>query len=142
VGVASNQAARATGSTVFFSNVVTLESLRQRDNFVHVSATQYDTLRNVHDSTLPMRLRTGKVFETNLSTQLSSFRLHSYARFGVATEEALKTGEGFRLFHSQSDSFVQASNNPDKVPVCCKTALSLSPPADVVAVDQRRRPHR
>ena len=65
-------------------------------------------------TTLPKNLRTGRIFEANVSSRFSTFFVHKYARFDKSTSLGLPTGAPFRLFHSQSDAFMQASCDPAK----------------------------
>jgi hypothetical protein len=61
-----------------------------------------------------MCLRQGRVFEANLSPNASTFRIRLFSQHELSVQR-LRTGECFRLFHSDSDSFVQSSCNSDKV---------------------------
>jgi hypothetical protein len=74
----------------------------------------YDELPSFERPELPACLRTGKTFEANLSPNFSTFRLVRTNRLFPDDLKFLATGLGFRLFHSQSGSFVAASGNPEK----------------------------
>lgn len=49
-----------------------------------------------------------------MSSRFSTFFVHKYARIDESTSLGLSTGAPFRLFHSQSDAFMQASCDPAK----------------------------
>ena len=59
-------------------------------------------------------LRKPKCFELNCSAQFTSFIVRRYAHFDKKDVNSLRVGEGFRLYHSQAESFIHASCNPDK----------------------------
>ena len=75
----------------------------------------YHDLPDPTNSALPKALQCGQIFETNLSPQSCTFTVHKHARFSPRDMACMLTGTPFRLYHSQSESFVHASCNPDKV---------------------------
>eukprot|EP00615_Pteridomonas_danica_P005853 CAMPEP_0114339576 /NCGR_PEP_ID=MMETSP0101-20121206/7817_1 /TAXON_ID=38822 ORGANISM="Pteridomonas danica, Strain PT" /NCGR_SAMPLE_ID=MMETSP0101 /ASSEMBLY_ACC=CAM_ASM_000211 /LENGTH=2941 /DNA_ID=CAMNT_0001472581 /DNA_START=113 /DNA_END=8938 /DNA_ORIENTATION=+ len=106
--------AQTEGSIVYHSHSVVFESVRQRSMFLHTSSIAYDTRPNMMDATLPKNLRTGLTYETNVSPQFSTFSIHKYGRVDSVTAASLWTGRHFRLYHSQSESFVHASCDSQK----------------------------
>lgn len=76
-----------------------------------------DDLLNPSDDSLPACLRRPQVLELNASAKYSTFVLKPYASFNQEGDhKCLKTGvlTPFRLYHSQSESFLLASCNQDK----------------------------
>jgi len=106
--------AQTEGSSVYHTNAVIFEAVSQQRVFLHTSNAVYDTVPDPQSTTLPKNLRTGRIFEANVSSRFSTFFVHKYARFDKSTSLGLPTGAPFRLFHSQSDAFMQASCDPAK----------------------------
>ncbi len=64
--------AQTEGSIVYHSHSVVFESVEQRGMFIHTSPAPYDNLPEAGNPALPPDLRTGKIFESNVSPQKSS----------------------------------------------------------------------
>ena len=99
---------------MYHTHNIVLESTKQRGMYVHTSQVAVDAIPNPLDSRLPCNLRTCKTFESNISPHGSTYSLHKYGRFEKSDGSSLKTGVPFRLYHSQSESFVQASCDAEK----------------------------
>jgi hypothetical protein len=109
--------AQTEGSIVYYSHSLRIESVKQRGYLVHISNIPYSPIPDWRNSLLPKTLQTGKIFEANLATEASAktvFKVSKYARFGPNDALVLRTSAPFRLYHSQSESFVQASSDPEK----------------------------
>ena len=75
-----------------------------------------DPLLDPSNIALPRCMRTTPLKETNLSSEFSTFKPSKFGRFTEADAERLSTSlTPFRLFHSQSSSFVSASCDREKV---------------------------
>jgi len=106
--------AQAEGSSVFYSNSIKLESAKLDGMFLHTSPKVYSTIPNPNDLELPTVIRKDQVCEVNCSAQFTTFIVQRFAHFETAQLSKLKMGGGFRLYHSQAESFLHASCNPDK----------------------------
>jgi hypothetical protein len=91
-----------------------LESVKQRGMMLHTSMVPYSTIPSTKDASLPKCLQTEKTLETNLSPQFAAFTLAKFARFGPKDASVLKTSVPFRLYHSESESFIHASCDAEK----------------------------
>lgn len=99
---------------MFYTHSIKLESVKQPGMFLHTSNTPYVELPTPSYG-LPRVLLTEKTYEVNVSAQFSSYTLSQYARFDSSEKNCLITAlHSFRLYHSQSEAFVQASCNLDK----------------------------
>ena len=74
----------------------------------------FDMIRDPLNQALPRCLRTYKTCEVNLSTQFSTFQVDLAGRLNSQDASRLITGAAFRLYHSQSESFVSASCDSEK----------------------------
>ena len=112
---------RSVGSPVYYDDDVALVSLKAGLT-VHGSQNKFypspmctvmnkDMVPNSDNlgSNLPFHLRTLRQRELNASRDFFSFRIDFYQR--VEDEDELRTRAGFRLFHPESDSYVQASGS-------------------------------
>jgi hypothetical protein len=110
--------AQTEGSIVYYSHSVRIESVKQRGYLVHISsACPYSPIPDWRNSLLPKSLQTGKIYEANLATEPTAktvYKVSKYARFGPQFSNVLQTSAPFRLYHSQSESFVQASSDAEK----------------------------
>lgn len=105
------------GSIVYYSHSVRLESVKQQGFLVHISPIAYSPIPHWRNRFLPRSLQCGKIFEANFSAEINAktvFKVSKYSRFTVDDALALRTSAPFRLYHSQSESFFQASCDPDK----------------------------
>jgi hypothetical protein len=106
--------AQTEGSVVYYSHTVVLESVRQRGMALHASGAPYSATPDAGDAQLPKCLQTGPTVEVNLSPAAAAFTVAKYARPAAKQQGDLQTRSFFRLWHSQSECFVQASCNPEK----------------------------
>ena len=106
--------AQTEGSVIYHSQPLVFEVVHQRGLYLHVSDKPYDTGPDPDDTSLPKRLQTSWTFECNLSPHYSTLVVHKYGRYDEDSARYLPAGTPFRLFHTQSDAFIQASCNPEK----------------------------
>jgi hypothetical protein len=112
--------AQAEGSPVYYSHSITLESGKFDGMYLHVSPYTYESYNDIVGKSvagaggIPKCLRTGQVYEVNASAHRKTFSIFKHARFEASEKGLLKTGGPFRLFHPQSESFVQASCDQNK----------------------------
>ena len=98
---------------MYYGDSVKLESCQHGGLFLHTSDVPYSPIPSATNPKLPPCLQTGQTMETNLfSAAFETFEVKKYARFHSA--DALRTGRPFRLYHSQSESFVSASCDEEK----------------------------
>lgn len=83
--------------------------------FLHTSPkAPYNTLNDPNDGKLPKCLRTGPPCEVNVSAAFSTFSIHRYFQPSEDDRLGLPIGAPLRFWHSQAESFLQASSDPDK----------------------------
>jgi hypothetical protein len=122
--------AQTEGSIVYYSHSLRLESAQQSGYYVHISPqSPYSKIPDWRNSELPKSLQTGKIYEANLATEASAktvFKVSKYGRFTSAMKSVLHTSAYFRLYHSQSECFVQASSDSEKDRLANTTASTLT----------------
>ena len=106
--------AQSEGSPVFYTNSIKLESAKIDGMFLHTSPKVYTTITNANDPDLATVIRKDQVCEVNCSAQFTTFTVQRFAHYEKSDLNKLKTSDCFRLYHSQADSFIHASCNPDK----------------------------
>ena len=105
--------AQTEGSSLYYGYSFKLESANLERMYLHTSPTfPYSEVTNADDTMLPRCLRTGLACEVNLSASFSTYTISKYNR--VEDRTALPIGAPFRLYHSQAESFLTASCDPDK----------------------------
>ena len=107
--------AQTEGSIVYYTHTLVVESVQQREMRLHTSSLAYSNIPDPSNPALPKCLQKGRVLETNLSPKREvGMTVTKFARFGHAEAGLMRTGDPFRLYHSQSESFVQASCDAEK----------------------------
>ena len=102
-----------TGSTLYYGYSLKLENKDLERMFLHVSNDAfYSEVNDPENADLPRVLRTGKQCELNLGAAFSTFQIKKFASH--ENKNLMLTGTPFRLYHSQAESFLQASCDPDK----------------------------
>ena len=81
---------------------------------MHALLQVYSDIVDPTNDALPNVLRKPKTFEVNCSAQFTTFIVNCFAHFDEKDNDSLRVGDGFRLYHSQAESFIQASCNADK----------------------------
>ena len=100
---------------MYFGDSFVLESLQSRGMHLCTSGNApYSQLPCTNDALLPKCLQTGWTYEVNLSPVSSTWKVEKYARFDAKECELYHTGAAFRLYHTQSESFVNASCDAEK----------------------------
>ena len=106
--------AQKKNSVIYFTHTLILESVIQKRMRLHTSSGCYSKLPDPRNPRLPKCLQTEKIMESNLSPRSHGFTITKYARFTERDQGFLRTADPFRLFQSQSESFVQCSSDPEK----------------------------
>jgi len=133
--------AQSEGSAAFYSHSVQFESTELPGMFLHTSPFPlYDPLplsataismgeSSGAASAFPRCLSATPIVELNASVQPATFSLRRYASFEPGAGRLLRTSLcSFRFFHAQSESFVQASCDADKI--SSPYSRPFSPPGD------------
>ena len=120
--------AQSEGSAAFYSHSVQFESMELPGMFLHtspfplndplpLSATAITMGENSGStSAFPRCLLSTPIVELNASVQPATFALRRYASFEPGASQLLRTSLcSFRFFHAQSESFLQASCDADKI---------------------------
>jgi hypothetical protein len=106
--------AQTEGSIVYFGHSLVLESGKLPGTFVHTSLACYDETPDSLDPALPKCLQTGITYEANASPKGCTFAVQKHGRFDETEAHEMHTRTPFRLYHSQSESFMHASCDPEK----------------------------
>lgn len=92
-----------------------LESANLERMFLHASPkAPYSTLNDPDNDELAKCLRTGLPCEVNISAAFSTFSIHKYIQPSDDDRKGHPIGAPLRFYHSQAESFLQASSDPDK----------------------------
>lgn len=100
---------------MYYTHTLVVESMTQAEMRLHTSSGSYSDFPDIADPKLPKCLQTGKMLEVNLSPRRDvGFTVTKYGRFRGTDADLLRTNTPFRLFHSQTESFLNASCDADK----------------------------
>jgi hypothetical protein len=107
--------AQTEGSVVFYTHSIKLGSVKLNGLYLHSSHEIYENINNSNSNHLPRKLRNEKIYELNASAKYTTFVIKSFGTFKENANLYMKTSfSPFRLYHSQSESFVTASGCSDK----------------------------
>jgi hypothetical protein len=105
--------AQQDGSTLYYGYSFKLETKHIERHFLHVSPKSfYSEINDPNNADLHRVLRTGKQCELNAAAAYTTFQATKFAK--NEDPGLMLTGTPFRLYHSQAESFLQASCDPDK----------------------------
>jgi hypothetical protein len=107
--------AQTEGSVVFYTHSIKLGSVKLTGMFLHASQAVYEDVVDPLNESLPRCLRTEMTYELNASAKFTTFVIRKFASYEPGSHVNMKSVfTPFRLYHSQSESFVIASCNADK----------------------------
>jgi len=108
--------AQTEGSVVFYTHSIKLGSVKLNGSmFLHTSNAVYEDMMNPDGPATPLCLKTQPTLELNASSKFTTFMIRKYGGFKPGTQDSVRSSfSPFRLYHSQSESFIIASCNKDK----------------------------